>query len=352
MSDIETRIHRMIVLHQALMIAYSKLLNSVEGKGIFELYQYVLDDPIPYLKNKNIGFYERFQILGFSINYYWDFRTLYYLIKILFIRLLQKKKDHPKLRLNIYSKTFRPLISFFIKTHIHRQLDNLYTLYMQEIVTQNEITRNKEEIDDLRNRASDIKNLAETLPKTRRFLATFAAIGLGITTVVEFFNLNSLALEKIHHVIPSGHTAVILGFLLANFIAVIILRPFITAFQNKRALFLQTASYYDFMDHFIINNNQLYANSIYKLENDLYESLGHVHQKLREIPIDKIILLIVAGSLFVFLTSVMFTILLPSTHTLHLIDIVEIVIIFSLLAVYLFGVPLLEYRRRITHRLV
>jgi hypothetical protein len=133
--------------------------------------------------------------------------------------------------------------------------------------------------------------------------------------------------------------------------------PFLYAFWFKRHLFLQTDNWYYLNDVYSGNDLQLYNNSIYKIEDDLFEALGARHEKLNEIPFDKIFTISTGSwviSFFVYLSlSTIFDTMAVSEQLQQNLFTGIIVGLFGLLGtIYAIILPVLTYRHRRSSRLL
>ena len=189
------------------------------------------------------------------------------------------------------SSIFKPFVRHFLSAHIRRQYQKLYSLYLAEFLIQSRNSQEKENLVELKEIATDMKNYSETLPSLKGvstvFLATLSVIG----TVFGILDLNF----KIGDILPRDLIAIyVIGFILP--LAFIIPSfPLDYAFYYKRFLFKGKKS--KDLRPFIFEEKKattLYNSSVYKLEDKLFELLGGREQKPKEIPID-IILSIIAS---------------------------------------------------------
>ena len=130
--------------------------------------------------------------------------------------------------------------------------------------------------------------------------------------------------------------------------ALILSNIFITAFRIKRTKFMCDTSIFPHYDLYFGRGKEIYEKSIYKIEDDLYEKLGKKSQKPKEIPIDCFIAMTLPGGFSIFLNSVsisgVVTLLLEKKELPQGAFIA--VVLFSLLTLGTFILPIFRFRRR------
>jgi hypothetical protein len=170
---------------------------------------------------------------------------------------------------------------------------------LAEFLIQRRSSQEEENLVELREIATDIKNYSETLPSLKGLSALFVAVLSVIGTVFGILDVNF----KIENILPRDPIVIYaIGFILP--IAFIIPSiPLDYAFYFKRFLFKGKQSK-DLRPFFFEEKKAttLYNSSVYKLEDKLFELLGGREQKPKEIPIDIILTIItsVFGIVFYF----------------------------------------------------
>lgn len=196
---------------------------------------------------------------------------------------------------------FKPYIKYFLSAHIRRQYQKLYSLYLAEVVIQRKNSP-KDNLSELREIASDIKDYSETLPSLKNVTALLVA-GLSILGTV--FSISGIRLP-VNETIQALQqdpllvlTVILAIFLISYYGFLIVFSPFVAAFHFKRFLFKDSNSKdFYFFSRDKAKATQLYNSSVYKLEDHLFELLGGQGQKPKEIPFD-IILRISGGALII-----------------------------------------------------
>ena len=167
---VTSKIQAIINTHSALMKAYQQILYLLDDGKFYRTYQYEFNNPFTNFKQtKNI--FDKFQLLNIlMINF--KLSDLSFLFRKRF-----KKSSFVQSERNISfkRKVFLPLLRFLIKSHIRRQLERLYSLYLIEIITQNQ-NFNQSEIEELRKISSDIKNYIEELPSSMQTISTLVFV--------------------------------------------------------------------------------------------------------------------------------------------------------------------------------
>ncbi len=334
------------------MITYTKILSSLAGSGIFKRYEYNFENPIPYIKNKKYGIYERIQFLISFFHYYNVFFLISKLSKIDIHTIFhKKKKNENKIGLVTTQKVFTGLLEYFIKTHIRKHLRVLYDLYSWELISQSG-KNTSGEIDELRKILTDIKNHLNILPNPRKIIITLGSIAFGIISTIEFLGFRSMLFELIEPMLGVITIILFLPFLFGTFIV----RPFVSAFKTKRMLFLDTKNDYHYSDHYFGSEKKLYEQSVYKLETDLYEKLDAKSRKPKEDPIDCILLWIAGGIPIVFFASLFlffaFDVDPENDSELQPIHLSVLFLEIAIIGFVIFIDPLIRYRRRLKNHLI
>lgn len=369
MESSESRINQIITQHDHLMLRYQNILDEFEGKKTMDSRKFIVENPKPYFKNKNIGPIEKFNLIGNyifflirneSVNYYFKSiastvfkkrnlqlshnESVKYYLKSIISTIFKKRKFQTLREIPEKERFLTPLVKYMIKTHIRRQLNNLHRLYLREIFIQKKYS-NKEEIQELLRTNAILHDYVRHLPDIRRFLVTLTGLVLAIISVAPIIGINSILSN-----VMKGNFDILLGIILGSVVggSFVLADIFSSAFRIKRSIFMHDTSSYPFYDLYFGKGKEIYEKSIYKIENDLYEKLGKDTKKPKEIPIDCLLQSLLPGGFIVFLTSLMVSGLvffliekkgLPAHY--------EVVISFlSLFTFVLFIMPFVKYRRR------
>ena len=334
------------------MIAYNKILSSVEIENFTIKYKFLEVNPLKQLKSKKLNWYQKIQLFGFFSNYIFNIWQFVILIRF-YVNRPKKRINFEFLSVTVTERVNRLLLEFLLKTHYHRQLNQVYNLYLREILSQSQRTTDEKDVDELRKIASDTKNYLERLPSAKKTIVTIVAFVTGIIVSIEFLGLRELILSTS---IPFIEQYALGVLVISYFIGFLISKPLISAFRTKRTLFLDTKSRYHYLDQYLGEEKALYEKSIYKLEDNLFNSLDANNRKLREIPIDKIALMIIASGVFIVTGSLFISIMIedPSklNEYLEFENLIRNSILAGLFGFWLFAIPIIEYRRRKIHNLL
>jgi hypothetical protein len=350
------------------MIAYEKIRGQIESKKVFDSVNLTVENPLPNLKLKNIGRIEKFQLISMyllfimhnnSVSSY--FKTILSFFEIRKgISLKEQFKTFPSnIRKKIKEFTlkefpekhrfFTPIVNYLIKTHIRRQLKNLHKLYLRELITQN-ILKNKEEINELKKINDIIKEYINELPDIKRFFFTLASIMVGIITIGQFFGLD----DSFKQIISAEYDLIIILIVAIPMITgFVISEIFSNSFRIKRQLMMNTIMANPCFDFYFGKGKEIYNNSVYKIEDELYEKLGRTNKKPKEIPIDKILKLIIPGSILLFYTGLVvigFIIALSTGKTIPNGFQYILPVIFLMTFIFV-GTLMIKYRRRVKNQL-
>lgn len=327
------------------MITYEKILDDVETYSVISTIKFIVENPLSYFRSKNIGFIEKFQLIMNYILFLGHNRTTIYYIKSIPSLILKKHHIASLQAFPEKERFLNPVVKYLIKTHIRRQLVKLHKFYLREIFTQNNL-KNKEDVEELRKIDIIIKEYIQELPNIKRFFSTTAGILLGVITLAQFFGFNSLVLKESFININSLAIIVTIATISTLYI---ISEVFVSAFRIKRHKFLNTFHIYPCYDLYFGKGKEIYEKSVYKIEDLLYEGLGKRNQKPKEIPIDKILQLVLPGSFTLFLlgTTIVGIATSPITKIEVPWDAISVGLpILSLMVFAFFVMPLLKYRRR------
>jgi hypothetical protein len=287
---------------------------------------------------------------------------------------------------------FKPYVRYLLSTHIRRQYQKLYSLYLAELVVRGNPSQ-KEDVDELRKIASDIRDYSETLPSLKRLSALllgvlsiigivfaifdvrvslnalFLAVLFGVLSIIGivFAIYDAIVDAKFDMLTPDvvlSSEVLILLIILITFTIIysgfaIALSPFIAAFYFKRFLFKDNNSkdISNFTSRGKAMATQLYNSSFYKLEDQLFELLGGKAQKPKEIPID-IIFRISSGAFLLTVNS--FLIYQLSRSVVLESNVYVVISLFAMLFGFLIAIPVFlgvvnpirEYKTRVKAGLV
>ena len=351
------------------MITYEKILGQIEDGKTINFVELKAENPNNISNFKDIGPIEKFH---FYANYLWFLlhdKSVDHFLKSFPIFLFKKMilvipKKYSKNRFSflkdkeislikqeffVKERFLNPIVKYLIKTHMRRQLKNLYKLYLREIISQ-DTSKNKEEIDDLRKTNTTVKDYIQELPNIKRFFLSLIMISFGVISAVPVLGLNTLISKFID---AEFDLFLILAISIPILIVFIISELFVNAFRIKRCKMMNTDLCYPCYDLYFGKGKEIYEKSVYKIENDLYEKLGKLNKKPKEIPIDKIFQLSFLGSFFIMLTGLLVIGIITRliTNQSIPIEIVYSIPVISLLTFVFFFNPIIKYRRRIKNNL-
>ena len=352
METSQSRINQILTKHNELMIAYEKILQYFEDKNTIDSLDLITDNPSKYFKSKDFGLIEKSQLYLNYFSFHTRNESTKHQLKSIWLFLTKRKKISWLQEFTEKKLFLNPLTRYLIKTHIRRQLSQLSKFYIRELISQN-TQKNKEEIKEFREVTTTLKDYIKELPNIRRLFATTATILFGIISTAQIFGLNELLYVSLTTQIDYV-TALILS--IPILVIFLISEIFVRSFKIKRCKFMQTTSIYPYYDLYFGQGQQIYENSIYKIEDDLYEKLGKKDRKPKEIPIDKIFQLILPGSFSLFLTILsvigILISLINDTITVPLYTVYLGLSILSLMTYGFFVMPLIKHRRRKQNNLV
>ena len=355
METSQTKIEKISLAHRTLFGTYIAILKKLEDKTIKDPFNFDRINPIQYFKDKQIGYYEKFQLIGKVMGYFSD----KYSDKRLYRQLLTKLKRQSSTESNNLPTTVRihkRLLTYFFKTHIRTKMVKLHRLYLREIVLQNKGEQNSKQIEELQGLDNVLVQYLAILPNPTKILGILFGVGIASTIgLLQFFHLDGIIYNKLMS-LSIGDIAG--GFLLVVVFGILFSSPLIQTFAIKRALFLKTNSWYDYLDIYLGKGDDLYKKSIYKLEDDLFEALDAKNTKPKESPVDFWIQTVFRGPLFIFFGIGIYKKLIElfifnQTFTTEEISILTISGIVMPFAVFFYFIsPLLEYRRRRKYNLL
>jgi hypothetical protein len=322
----QTRLADIIKKHKTLMKKYDEVLSSANNlEGILlTSCSYEGANPSPLILDRSITLSERLHLLT-SLLIMKPIFVLYF-IHDLFV-LFRKKRPTKYETDQAHQKRFtriaiRPFVLYFLKSHIRRQLVKLKELYLRELAYLEPNAASKDQIAVIRDIVSDVEKYIDAFPGPKRlvgglvgalaFIASIAAIieflGLKITIIPHVLQLTHSSTKfsiTRAYFIPDYLSAIIFVLIIAivSIIMLIIIVKFTNnGFRIKRTMFLESNSIYHYMDIYSVEKDEhLYKQSIYKLEDDLFESLNAMTEKPHEVPEDKIIVMVVATGVIAFL---------------------------------------------------
>jgi hypothetical protein len=289
----EATIRTIIDAHTALAKEYKRMMTDIENNGLFFYHE---------KKAAKSDATDRRRIVLGVLN------TMYILYVCQFLG--------PATRFKVEKAyIFRPYVKYILSNHIRRQYQKLYNLYLAEIVTHRKNIP-KEDVDELRQIASDIRDYSITLPSLKSLTALLLAALSIMGTLFGIFDVK-VPLDAVFS--KSALAEFLSLFLIYSLGFGIALSPLIAAFHFKRFLFKdnkhEDVGYWpssDLSDMFKVNESgdvtyfpgsgpanpiQLYNSSIYRTEDQLFELLGGKEQKPKEISID-IIFRVALGSFY------------------------------------------------------
>jgi hypothetical protein len=212
--------------------------------------------------------------------------------------------------------------------------------------------KNSSEIDKLRKVSNDIKNFADTLPNTKKYLVGFAGVGALVMALLSLFGIGNFIIENIFPIIQENIEII---FIILYFIGFFICMPFAATFKAKRSLFLCSKSQNYCNDLYFGDTKSIYENSIYKLEYDVFSKLSDKTNKSVEIPLDKLFTIFITGSLFSVFGGYLFSswiyTLLFTTETFQWYQPLGGSMIIFLCIYFCLISPLQIYKRRKIHKL-
>jgi hypothetical protein len=234
-----------------------------------------------------------------------------------------------------------------MSAHIRRQYQKLYGLYLAELLQIRSNRKNEDEVE-LREIASDIIEYSETLPTLKGITAVLLGILSIIGTLFGIINVN----VSIEAILSIGQVLAALFFVVPSLIAITyLITPLQEAFSFKRFLFKGREEDLRAFSFDEKKATRLYNSSIYKVEDELFETLGGREQKPKEIPID-IIFHIITNATFICL---FLSLGVGSIGPIDLFDIVfSIIFLIAAPAYFAFGIVayISIYKNRVKARLV
>ena len=347
MKSEKSKIQKIILAHIALVCEYDKILKSTNGEGFFIKGAYKslsLRQLIRLITNRDTSYFDKIMLLTFwfalDIGLFGGDPSTFFA----FITRFQKHQS--KVLIIFIQPIIRSFVRYLIKTHMRRQYQAIYQLYLSEIIIPNRTGENKQEIDHLRDIATDLKNYINTLPNTKNIFASMAAVFSIITAAIGLLNIENLIFRFLLDLPSYMFIIIIIAFISIGYFITI---PFLHSFRFKRALFLRT-DWQHYLDDIYLGNEQgLYNNSVYKLENNLFDALDAWNQKLNELPFDKIFIIFMGALMISFLVYLGLSIVYDApavSFDQSVQNVLVSIVITSILASYAIIVPVLTYRRR------
>jgi hypothetical protein len=262
----KSKIQKIILAHIALVSEYDKILKSTNGEGFFLKGRYKsvsLRQLIHLITRRNTSYFDKMILIIFQFWVVFDVELVYDYMFSLFLFFIRKLRKHPsELVIISIRPIIRSFVKYFVKIHMRRQYQAIYQLYLSEIIIPNRTRENEEEIDYLRDIATDLKDYLNTLPDTKNIFASMAAVFSVITAAIGLFNIEGLIFQFILDLPSYMFIIVIIAIISIGYFITV---PFLHAFRFKRALFLRTDLQHYLDDIYLGNEQGLYNNSVYKL---------------------------------------------------------------------------------------
>jgi hypothetical protein len=281
----DTNIRDIIQTHNQLALTYKQMMSVIQKQNFFFCFQREARPSEKAKKPKVIV-----SIL----------RTVLILYECLLFYRVRAEKAY----------IIRPFVKYFLEDHVRRQYQTLHELYLSVFVIHRQ-PKEEADIRELRQIASDIENYSEALSRRRGIVKLVQALPI-IATVFALFGLNiplSMILSQATLVDTIVRWVVSVHVLIG-----ITLCPLIAAFHLKR--FMLENSVTESLQNLYIttgHESKLYPTSVYNLENRLFELLGGMEQKPKEVPVD--ILMRIGFGLFIVALSVSALMLVISGYT-------------------------------------
>jgi len=233
------------------------------------------------------------------------------------------------------SFALKPYAKHILSMHIRRQYQALYRLYLEQLIIQRKNCSDNAELEELSEIASNIKDYSASLPGLKGITTLSLA---ALTVIGTLFGIFDVKVQFVGFLIQILLLGIAIVFTMG------IISPYISAFYFKRFLFKgKNPSEALYAPDEVAK--QLYASSIYKLEDILFESLGGKKRKPQEVPIDVYLHM---GSFVLYVVFAALTIQ-PTIFGLNVetIAFIGLEIIFTGFMVYFgFILPLRDYRYR------
>ena len=177
-------------------------------------------------------------------------------------------------------RLLRPFIKYFAEAHMKSQYERLSSLYAKEILFNSRHAERTPDLEKLRQVLQDTKNYSESLPSFRRFYGSIVAFLSAISALARFglpiIGLDSATLQDAN---------IFFGWIVLAILLFIIGGIIHTAFSIKRLLFLNTRTSKELEARLAKGEHSL-TDNIYRVENELYISLGSRSLKKTEFPLD------------------------------------------------------------------
>jgi hypothetical protein len=343
----KSKLQKIILTHIALVSEYDKILKSTNGEGFFIKGTYKshsLRQLIHLMMYRDTSYIDKITLLTF-----WSALDIGLFgggLSTLFAFITRFQKHPSKVLVIFIQPIIRSFVKYLIKIHMRRQYQAIYRLYLSEIIIPNRTGENKQEIDCLRDIAIDLKDYFNTLPNTKNIFASMAAVFSVITAAIGLLNIENLIFQFLLDLPSYVFIIMVIAFISVGYFITI---PFLHAFRYKRALFLRTDWQHYLDDIYLGNEQELYNNSVYKLENNLFEALDEGNQKLNELPFDKIFIIFMGALMISFLAYLGLSIVYDTTvvsFEQSIQNVLVIMLIVPILAFYAIIIPVLTYRRR------
>jgi hypothetical protein len=343
----KSKIQKIILAHTALVCEYDKILKSANGEGFFIKGTYKshsLRQLIRLITDRDTSYFDKIVLLTFWFAL--DIGLFGGGLSTLFAFITRFQKYPSKVLIIFIQPIIRSFVKYLIKIHIRRQYQAIYRLYLSEIIIPNRTRENEDEIDCLRDIATDLRDYLNTLPNTKNIFASMAAVFSVITAAIGLLNIEGLIFQFLLDLPSYIFITMIIAIISIGYFITI---PFLHAFRFKRALFLRTDWQHYLDDIYLGNEQELYNNSVYKFENDLFDALDVRNQKLNELPFDKIFIIFMGALMISFLAYLGLSVVYDATAVSFeqsIQNVLVTMLIVPILTFYAIIIPVLTYRRR------
>jgi hypothetical protein len=261
MESHELSIRDTIDAHIGFAEAYKRMMTLIGNQGLFFCFERLPSNGHHAVDKREMGAYVIWTIFV-------------YLLSIVYDDIKPNK-----------AYVFRPYVKHLLGAHIEGQHQKLYSLYLGELVVQRK-NHLRDELSELREIASHIRDYSETLPSIKGQTAVLLAILSTTSTLLSIAGIsiigqegiitsqiNSILGPSLYYIVPTILLIAIAAYVIGVGFA------FIVAFHFKRFLFRNYNSQGPIYFSYKEANPSLYDSSIYKLEDQLFGLLGAKGQK-------------------------------------------------------------------------
>ena len=312
----KTNLSEIIQLHYVLMGKYDEILKSIEFNN--SICRFDLDTRIKiptnstnnkqffhpkHLKKSNKNELNFYSFMLYELSFMWSPENFLIMIGIIFTYFSRITKKSNFTTIHVPLLVSQRLTKYFLQLHIRKNLKKLRELYLREIITNQKNELNQNEIENIRKISSDMENFIVTLPSTRKLFASGTSLIFALFGLIPLIGINLNLIEGTKIFYENNQLLFISIVIGLYFGAFMISFPFKHAFKIKRILLLETNLFDYFNDHFSKNENELYNHSIYKIENELYESVETKNLKPLETAFDRIWDILLGLTIIIFVTG-------------------------------------------------